>query len=392
MEEQKSVKRIAAPIRLSRVWIIALVFIAALAVLTAFFIIRRGRLRSEGGTEEALITPSPEPETTTGGDTSDETPGASEPDATQPPSQGFTKTAVVIDGKTTVVLASRQAAEELLLNVERHFLSIGNMPAEVVTELSTEIELIPAAEDEQPTSYDEAFAYLVGSDTPIRYQSRAIYSNEVPITHGTERVLDENLPEGCRIIEVYGRDGIERQTHSATYLNGQMISDIITETFVVMPPVSGKIRIGAFVPGEDFVLAPDFGETPFITNEISFVVPAEGSIVRLFGPSEGSFHQGLDIAAEGDKAVRAAADGTVVSVMERGAYGLLIEIEHMNGVCTRYARLRDVSVNVGDAVSAGDVIAYAAEGDTGTILHFELRINGIAYNPLKVLNDLSSRV
>ena len=91
------------------------------------------------------------------------------------------------------------------------------------------------------------------------------------------------------------------------------------------------------------------------------------------------------MTAEGAE-VRAAADGVVVSVMERGAYGLMIEIEHQSSVTTRYARLGSASVSVGDTVNKGDVIGYVGHSEEYDHLHFELRIRGTAYNPLKILS------
>ena len=69
--------------------------------------------------------------------------------------------------------------------------------------------------------------------------------------------------------------------------------------------------------------------------------------------------------------------------MMRGGYGLTVEIDHGNGFLTRYAHLKDITVSVGDSVEQGQVIGYV--GSTGNaeraMLRFELRIDGVAYNP-----------
>ena len=73
--------------------------------------------------------------------------------------------------------------------------------------------------------------------------------------------------------------------------------------------------------------------------------------------------------------------------MERGGYGLVVEIAHEGGFLTRYANLGEVKVSLGDAVNKGDTIALA--GSSGNAakakLHFELLHNGTAYNPRNYL-------
>ena len=75
--------------------------------------------------------------------------------------------------------------------------------------------------------------------------------------------------------------------------------------------------------------------------------------------------------------------GTVVCAINRGGYGNIIEIDHGEGFVTRYAHLSQFSVAPGDKVAKGQIIGQA--GDSGNCaeahLHFEFRIDGIAYNP-----------
>lgn len=97
-------------------------------------------------------------------------------------------------------------------------------------------------------------------------------------------------------------------------------------------------------------------------GELSFIRPTKsGEITQNFGQLKGIMHLGLDFAvAEGDE-VYAAEAGTVVCVMERGGYGLVVEIAHEGGFLTRYANLGEVKVSLGDAVNKGDTIALARQ-------------------------------
>lgn len=380
-------KKIAAPEKLSRVWIAALVFIAVLAVLTFFAARSRRNARNSAMEEVPLPTPESDaelPERTNEPFVSAEPSASAE--VTQPPKQTYSKTAIVISGQTTVVLASREAAEELIRNVEQHFLNIGKMPQNVVSELSTEVLFQEAGKEEETTPYDEAFELLTGKNSPIVFQSRATFVEETSLPHSIDIVEDETMPVGLRIVEIFGRDGIQRSTHTVIYINGVEQSSEETDTVVVSESVNTRVRVGTMAIGDGFVLDESFGADPSIPRDLRFSYPVKGTVIKLFGPWAEGFHQGIDIGAKAGALVKASCKGTVVSVMERGAYGLMVEIDHGSGVTTRYAMLDSASVAVGDTVEAGTVIGRVSGNGNAGYLHFELRVNGTAYNPLKVLN------
>ena len=98
-------------------------------------------------------------------------------------------------------------------------------------------------------------------------------------------------------------------------------------------------------------------------------------------------HDGLDIqAAEGD-AVKTAADGLVVEVVDDELMGTTVVIEHAGGYTTQYSSLQeDPPVGKGQTVSAGDIIGYvgttaAAESTMGPHLHFSVSNDGEIVDP-----------
>lgn len=98
----------------------------------------------------------------------------------------------------------------------------------------------------------------------------------------------------------------------------------------------------------------------------------------------GTFHSGIDIPAEQGSVILAAADGTVTEVgydRERGNYLIL---DHGDGLTTMYAQCRNVDVQEGDTVKAGGMIAAVGSTgmSTGPHLHFEVRQDGEAQNPV----------
>jgi murein DD-endopeptidase MepM/ murein hydrolase activator NlpD len=100
-----------------------------------------------------------------------------------------------------------------------------------------------------------------------------------------------------------------------------------------------------------------------------------------------AMHTGLDFRAGTGDPVRATANGKVVSAGWAGGYGRMVEIDHGNGLSTRYGHLSEINVKVGDQIRIGQVIgAVGSTGrSTGPHLHYETRIDGEAVDPQKFL-------
>src|SRR5262249_58779075 len=100
-------------------------------------------------------------------------------------------------------------------------------------------------------------------------------------------------------------------------------------------------------------------------------------------------HRGIDIKAPQGTPIRAAAPGTVVFSGRQSSYGRTVKITHPNGLSTVYAHNSANFVKPGDKVKTGTVIG--AVGRTGLAttnhLHFEVRRQGVARNPLPLLQN-----
>ena len=100
-----------------------------------------------------------------------------------------------------------------------------------------------------------------------------------------------------------------------------------------------------------------------------------------------AMHTGLDFRAQMGDPVRATANGKVVNSGWSGGYGRMVEIDHGNGLSTRYGHLSQIDVKVGDTVRIGQVIGEVGSTgrSTGPHLHYETRIDGEAVDPQKFL-------
>ncbi len=101
-----------------------------------------------------------------------------------------------------------------------------------------------------------------------------------------------------------------------------------------------------------------------------------------------SFHTGGDIIAPPGTPVKAAGGGVVATVSYVPEYGNIVDVDHDNGLTSRYAHLTRSLVRVGDVVMKGQKIALVGSTGrtTGPHLHFEVRENGIPLNPNKFLS------
>jgi murein DD-endopeptidase MepM/ murein hydrolase activator NlpD len=132
-----------------------------------------------------------------------------------------------------------------------------------------------------------------------------------------------------------------------------------------------------------------------------FSWPVDGEVTSGFGPRNGRFHDGIDIAAPRGTPVFAAADGQVIFSDVLRGYGKVVIVRHTGGYLTLYAHNAVNQVQEGQRVRRGTRVATVGQSGrvTGAHLHFEVRKDNRARDPLRylpqdrrtVLRDPSSR-
>jgi len=115
--------------------------------------------------------------------------------------------------------------------------------------------------------------------------------------------------------------------------------------------------------------------------------PVSGPVTSGFGMRWGRMHEGIDIAVATGTPVRASAAGTVIQAGWLGGYGILVVVDHGGGLSTAYAHNSSFASSVGQTVVAGEVVAYSGNtgNSSGPHVHFEVRVNGSAVDPLGYL-------
>ncbi|MCL2626064.1 MAG: LysM peptidoglycan-binding domain-containing M23 family metallopeptidase [Cystobacterineae bacterium] len=164
-------------------------------------------------------------------------------------------------------------------------------------------------------------------------------------------------------------------------VNGLRETDVLQVGQPLLIPASS-------IPLEGRPIGP--GERGGAVSGFSLEWPLQGMLYAKFGKKGKEIHDGIDLAAPLGTPVKAAAGGKVLYAGEQKGYGNIVIIEHTAGLITLYAHNHELRIQAGDKVAAGAVIATVGQSGrtSGPHLHFELRKNGIAVDPLPYLRPL----
>jgi len=124
-------------------------------------------------------------------------------------------------------------------------------------------------------------------------------------------------------------------------------------------------------------------------DRIRLLPPVAGTVSSGFGMRAGGKHEGIDILAPAGAEVRAASQGRAgYSGSGRRGYGNAVILDHGDGITTLYGHLATIRVQSGETVPAGAVIGTTGRSGNATThhLHFELRVDGEAVDPVPYLN------
>lgn len=198
------------------------------------------------------------------------------------------------------------------------------------------------------------------------------------------------LAEARRVQSIQSQEKAERDTLASEMANKQnVISSIGDEQAQALAEVVALERSAAEIERLLNSRPSRGGGTPVIgtPSASGFIWPVNGPVTSTFGPRGGGMHEGIDIGVPTGTPVMASKAGVVSIAGWWGGYGYLVDIDHGGGVHTRYGHNSLLLVSEGQAVSQGQVIAKAGSTghSTGPHVHFEIRFNGRAVNPLNYL-------
>ncbi len=216
----------------------------------------------------------------------------------------------------------------------------------------------------------------VGGGDPIvsvQVSKTVTYEEEVPFD--VQVSTTSSLWAGSKQILSAGRVGITQYTAQIVVVDGVEISRNIINRTVKSTPVTQFELLG----------------TKPISSAGSFIWPIAGNyvITSPFGAWRGDhYHEGIDMAANYNTSIVAIDAGVVtVAGWSGGGHGYNVEIDHGNGIVSRYSHCNGVNVSVGQTVYQGQRIAGVGStgNSTGNHCHMTLTVDGVYVNPMKYL-------
>ena len=266
----------------------------------------------------------------------------------------------------------------------------------------------------KPSPISDTIIFMPPPDRSAALESR-------PVTPSTTRLgsLDASDPAEVRIGEL--SRGLDRlETLQAESLNGleeaydgtqARVRTVLADLGVSTPPPSLVKRVLAiggpllpFVSNEDPFerqiarvrsSADAMAELGQLVDRVPLrrPVPPGAEVTSGFGPrldpfvKQYAFHSGIDLKGDPGDVARSTAAGRVTIAGYQGGYGLMVEIDHGNGLATRYGHLSAIEVNEGQMVEAGEPIGRIGTTgrSTGPHLHYEVRVAGEPVDPQRYL-------
>ncbi len=207
----------------------------------------------------------------------------------------------------------------------------------------------------------------------VSTEEDVIYTKK--IKHENDYVNNSKEYVGTHSVINKGSDGLLEVRAKVKKINGKIVETNVYSENVIIEAKRGTLSRGT-------------KRLPITTATGTFEFPLiHYRLTSPFGRRWGKFHKGVDLANRTGTPILASDGGRVVYAGWKNSYGKCVDISHGNGYMTRYAHCSKIYVEVGDDV--GQYQTIAAVGNTGRSfgphVHFEIRKNGVARNPMDYL-------
>ena len=248
-----------------------------------------------------------------------------------------------------------------------------------------ELIVVPADPYIKPLEQQEALAMLEGNPSIVPVLVTTLKSERAETSPEMTQSTESALPKGTRIITQLGAGAVSETSVETVYRAGVAPQSGTPVTKTLREARATILREGTYTK-KDISGTPDRleGIEGKSKGDLKLAYPMRGQVTSYFGYVAGKMNYGLNLSNDAGTKVTAPGEGVVVYCGERGAYGFVVDIDHGNGFVSRLTHLNDVQVELNQRVFQGDQIGVLAADEDGgkPVLHYELIIDGIPYNPL----------
>ena len=255
-----------------------------------------------------------------------------------------------------------------------HIVEEGETVESLASEFGVEVFDIYDEENRDPVSeIEQGDRVCIRSNvTPVSVKMVEKGKFKEVIEYQTIKKETDEYYKGDAIVEQEGQDGVQIFEGIITKIGGE-----VTERKETAEPEILKKK-------KDKIILVGTAERPKTAATGTFIVPLDHyTITSEWGGRWGRMHEGMDLAAPTGTPIHASDGGRVIKANFWSGHGLCVEIDHGNGVITRYSHCSATLVSIGDLVYQGQHIANV--GNTGhsfgSHCHFEVRVNGVSQNP-----------
>lgn len=199
------------------------------------------------------------------------------------------------------------------------------------------------------------------------------------------------------------KDNLYRQVNDAIAIESKSIAHTPKFTALIITPYAKIARLSYTLERLEQTVSKE--ELTFVntasdvTQTLSFmqskpsIWPVNGKVTSEFSERldpfnhTPAFHKGIDIYVPTGTAVKATANGVVISARLSKSFGYVVQIDHKNGFQTLYAHNSKLDCKTGDTIKKGDTIAFSGQTGyaTGPHVHYEITLNGEYQNPREYL-------
>lgn len=287
--------------------------------------------------------------------------------------------AMTADGREFAVVASEEEGKNILENVKNNYITKSGLEVKSCV-LKTNIKyvkkkvLMPQIDEIDIVVNRIKAVNEKAQSQLVAFELKGIKESSEAISPSIDIKWSEEMTVGQSKLLNNGIEGKKSVTKEIQMINSKVLSTRITSEKTVVKPINKVVLQGSKSPG-----AVAAG---------TLFIPSRGTISSGFGMRWGKMHEGLDIAANMGDPIYAALDGKVIYSAWETGYGNVIKLQHDNGLITIYGHCSKLVVTVGQYVKKGDEIALVGStgNSTGPHLHFEVRVNGVAQNPVAFLS------